>query len=91
MSKLTLKPAHKSVIAFYDSLKNFQRLNFLHEGAVSPPFAVLLESAAKQFKWNLVQQYPKKFRGKSLRDNLRFAFRATGSGRRLSSQTRLPH
>ncbi len=67
MSKLSLKPTHKVVSEYFNTLGNYNRLGFDNEGTVSPPFAVLLESAAKQVKWNLVQQYPKKSKGKSIR------------------------
>ena len=67
MSKISLKPTHKVIDGYYTALHNYNRLGFFNEGSVSPPFAILLESAAKQVKWNLVQQYPKKSKGKSIR------------------------
>lgn len=67
MSKISLKPTHKVITDYHTSLHNYSQLGFHNEGAVSPPFAVLLESAAKQVKWHLIQQYPKKFKGKLLR------------------------
>jgi predicted helicase len=67
MSRINLKPSHKIIKDYYAALTNYSQLGFFNEGSVSPPFAVLLESAAKQAKWSLVQQYPKKVKGKSLR------------------------
>ena len=57
MSKISLKPTHKVIDGYYAALHNYSQLGFFNEGSVSPPFAILLESAAKQVKWNLVQQY----------------------------------
>jgi type I restriction-modification system DNA methylase subunit len=67
MSKITLQPTHKVITDYYATLHNYSQLGFFNEGAVSPPVAVLLESAAKQIKLHLVQQYSKKFKGRSLR------------------------
>ena len=67
MSKISLKPTHKAIADYYTSLHNYSQLGFFNEGAVSPPFAIVLESAAKQLKWNLIQQYPKKSKSKSIR------------------------
>ena len=67
MSKISLKPTHKVITDYHASLHNYSQLGFFNEGSVSPPFAILLESAAKQVKWHLVQQYPKKSKGKSIR------------------------
>jgi predicted helicase len=67
MTVLNLKPTHKVISEYFNSLGNYNRLGFDNEGAVSPPFAVLLEWTAKQFKWSLVQQYEKKVKGKRIR------------------------
>ena len=67
MSKINLKPTHKAIAEYYRSLHDYGKFGFDNEGSVSPPFAVLLESAARQLKWNLIQQYQKKSKGKSLR------------------------
>ncbi len=67
MSNLNLKPTHKVIAEYFSSLGDYNRLGFDNEGTVSPPFAVLLESSAKQLKWNLIQQYQKKVKGKTIR------------------------
>ena len=67
MSRINLKPTHRSVDEYYRSLHDYSQFGFFNEGSVSPPFAILLESAAKQVKWNLIQQYAKKSKGKSIR------------------------
>ncbi|HMJ07404.1 MAG TPA: N-6 DNA methylase [Pyrinomonadaceae bacterium] len=67
MSRINLKPTHKVISEYYLSLQTYGQLGLHNEGTVSPPFATLLESAAKQAKWNLVQQYPKKVKGNNIR------------------------
>ncbi|MEJ7624250.1 MAG: N-6 DNA methylase [Pyrinomonadaceae bacterium] len=67
MPTIVLKPTHKAVADYHGSLHNFGQLGLYNEGNVSPAFAVLLEFASKQIKGTLVQQYPKKVKGKHLR------------------------
>ncbi len=67
MPRISLKPTHKVISEYFNTIGNYNRLGFDNEGTVSPPFAVLLESAAKQAKWSLVQQYQKKVKGKTIR------------------------
>jgi hypothetical protein len=64
---ISLKPTHKVISSYYEDLKNFGQLGLFNEGTVSPPFATLLDSAAKQAKWRLIQQYPKKVKGRNIR------------------------
>jgi hypothetical protein len=43
MPRLTLKPTHKAVSAYYDSLAKLARLGIKHESAVRSAFQELLE------------------------------------------------
>jgi predicted helicase len=60
---LNLKPSHKAVKDYYDTLSNLADLRASHEGAVSPAFAALLQHCARQFKWTLVEKYSVKRNG----------------------------
>ena len=57
MPTLNLKPTHKPVKAYYESLDQFERLGVTHETAVRSAFQSLLESCGKQFKWTLVPEH----------------------------------
>jgi hypothetical protein len=63
MPTLELKPTHKVVTAYYDSLAKFDRLGIKHETAVRSAFQELLESCARQFDWKLVPEYAIKRKG----------------------------
>ncbi len=63
MPSLTLRPGHKAVAAYYESLAAFETLGATHELAVKTAFATLLEAAAKPFGWKLVPEHS--MRGKS--------------------------
>ena len=58
MPTLNLKPTHKPVKAYYESLNQFDRLGITHETAVRSAFQSLLESCGKQFDWTLVPEHP---------------------------------
>ena len=58
MPTLNLKPTHKPVKAYYESLDQFDRLGVTHETAVRSAFQSLLESCGKQFGWTLVPEHP---------------------------------
>ena len=58
MPTLNLKPTHKPVRAYYESLDQFDRLGVTHETAVRSAFQSLLESCGKQFGWTLVPEHP---------------------------------
>jgi predicted helicase len=60
MRKLTLKPTHKAVVAYYDALGQFDKLGVSHETAVRSTFQTLLQVCARQFKWTLVPEYQRK-------------------------------
>lgn len=58
MPYLNLKPNHQAVRTYYQEIKEKQQLSFIHEGAVAPHFARLLDYCGKRFKWSLIEQYP---------------------------------
>ena len=57
MPKLNLKPTHKPIRDYYTTLQQYDRHNATHEGAVSNPFAFLLDTCAKQLNVALIPQY----------------------------------
>ena len=63
MPSLILKPTHKAVIAYYESLARFAELGVKHETAVRSAFQELLEHCARQFDWKLVPEYRQKAKG----------------------------
>ena len=58
MSRLNLKPNHKAIRDYYATLQQYDKHDITHEGAVSNPFAFLLDACAKQMNATLVPQYP---------------------------------
>ena len=65
MPSLELKPTHKVVAAYYDSLAQFEMRGIKHESAVRPAFYGLLEYCARQFDWKLVLEYAIKRKGRA--------------------------
>ena len=57
MPKLNLKPTHKPIRDYYATLQRYDQHNATHEGAVSNPFAFLLDTCAKQLNATLIPQY----------------------------------
>jgi len=57
MPQLNLKPNHKAVRDYYATLQQYDQHDIRHEGAVSNPFAFLLDACAKQADATLVPQY----------------------------------
>ena len=57
MPKLNLKPTHKPIRDYYATLQQYYQYNATHEGAVSNPFAFLLDTCAKQLNATLIPQY----------------------------------
>src|SRR6266446_6648827 len=57
MNTLTLKANHKVVSAYYNAIKDLSTLHLFSEGAVSPAFASLLCSGARQYGWTLAEKY----------------------------------
>ncbi len=58
MPQLNLKPNHKAIRDYYATLQQYAQHEITHEGAVSNPFAFLLDACAKQVDATLVPQYP---------------------------------
>ena len=58
MPQLNLKPNHKAIRDYYATLQQYEQHDITHEGAVSNPFAFLLNACAKQADATLVPQYP---------------------------------
>ena len=58
MPQLNLKPNHKAIRDYYTTLQQYDAHAITHEGAVSNPFAFLLDSCAKQVNGTLIPQYP---------------------------------
>jgi len=56
MATLNLKPTHKPVKLYYETLQNFAKLGAANEGAVKVAFADLLTACCQQFNWILVQE-----------------------------------
>ena len=63
MPSLTLRPSHKAVLAYYESLAALRALGATHELAVKTAFATLLETAAKPFGWKLVPEHSMRGKG----------------------------
>ena len=57
MPTLNLKPTHKPVAAYYESLDAFKQIGVEHETAVRSAFQSLLETCGKQFRWTLVPEH----------------------------------
>ena len=58
MPQVNLKPSHKAIRDYYATLQQYDRHAVTHEGAVSNPFAFLLDACAKQVNAVLIPQYP---------------------------------
>ena len=58
MPQLNLKPSHKAIRDYYTTLQQYDQHAVTHEGAVSNPFAFLLDACAKQVNATLIPQYP---------------------------------
>jgi hypothetical protein len=65
MKKLNLKPAGKSVLAYYEALEQFKSLKVSHESAVRAAFQNLLEACCRQFGWALIAEWPIKRSGRA--------------------------
>ncbi len=57
MEKLNLKPTYKPIKDYYKALEQYDQYDLTHEGAVSNPFAILLDVCAKKVKATFVPQY----------------------------------
>ena len=57
MLQLNLKPSHKAIRDYYATLRQYDKHNVTHEGAVSSPFETLLTVCAKQVDATLIPQF----------------------------------
>ena len=57
MPQLNLKPNHKAVRDYYATLHQYEQHAITHEGAVSNPFAFLLDTCTKQINGTFIPQY----------------------------------
>ena len=57
MTTLNLKPTHKPVKAYYESLQRFESIGVSHETAVRSAFQTLLEYCGRQFNYILVPEH----------------------------------
>ena len=57
MATLNLKPTHKPVKAYYESLQRFDSIGVSHETAVRSAFQTLLEQCGRQVNWILVPEH----------------------------------
>jgi hypothetical protein len=66
MAILNLKPTHKPVKSYYQTLQNFTKLGAANEGAVKVAFADLLTACCQQFNWILLQEHSIKLEKKRI-------------------------
>ena len=57
MPKINLKPNHKAIRDYYATLQQYEQQGIRHEGAVSNPFAFLLDTCTKQVNGTFIPQY----------------------------------
>ena len=57
MQELNLKPTHKLVKSYYETLGQYGQLSIDHEMAVRSAFQALLRGCGRQFDWTLVPEY----------------------------------
>ena len=55
--QLNLKPTHKLVKSYYETLGQYGQLSIDHEMAVRSAFQSLLAGCGRQFEWTLVPEY----------------------------------
>ena len=58
MPQINLKPTHKPIKDYYETLQQYTDQNITHEGAVSAPFGALLDHCAKKIDATFSQQFP---------------------------------
>ncbi|HUY37038.1 MAG TPA: type ISP restriction/modification enzyme [Pirellulales bacterium] len=61
-----IKPKHKAIAAYYETLREFSDQQVKHEGAVETAFGRLLAETARARGWMLVPKLPLKRGGKSI-------------------------
>src|SRR5579862_2296304 len=64
---ITIKPNHKAIQTYYETLKSYAELNATHETGVRTAFIRLLEDTAKLQTWTLVTEVGQKVDGRTIR------------------------
>jgi hypothetical protein len=67
MPAAAIKPTHKAIQAYYDTLQGLAALGAGHEGAVRTAFQRLLEDTARSHGGTLVAEQTIKVKGKNIR------------------------
>jgi len=67
MTSISIKPSHKAIEAYYESLKAYGTQSVSHETAVRSAFQNLLAETGKLHKWTLIPELTMKVKGKSIR------------------------
>lgn len=55
-TSIAIKPTHKPVRVYYETLEAYDRQGVTHEGAIRSAFQTLLADTAKKHKWTLVPE-----------------------------------
>jgi hypothetical protein len=61
-----LKPTHKALLQYYETLRTFSEQHIVHEGALETAFSRLLADTAKPHGWTLIPKQTLKVRGKNI-------------------------
>src|SRR5258706_12195582 len=68
---ITIKPNHKAIQHYYETLQSYADLNQTHETGVRTAFIRLLEDTARLQSWTLVTEVGQKVEGRTIRPDLR--------------------
>src|SRR5260221_5393195 len=64
---ITIKPNHKAIQTYYETLRSYADLNQTHETGVRTAFMGLLNETAKGHGWTLVTEVGQKVEGRTIR------------------------
>src|SRR5260221_1599843 len=64
---ITIKPTHKAIQHYYETLQSYADLNQTHETGVRTAFIRLLEDTARLQSWTLVTEVGQKVEGRTIR------------------------
>src|SRR5260370_24231088 len=64
---ITIKPNHKAIQHYYETLQSYADLNQTHETGVRTAFIRLLEDTAKLQSWTLITEVGQKVEGRTIR------------------------
>ncbi len=67
MSSPNIKPSHRAIKVYYETLERLHAQNAYHEGAVRMAFQNLLKDTAKTVGWDVVAELSDKIGGKTVR------------------------